>query len=96
MKNGHERQNLAFDEIKKYKISEILEEYNPILIGTIPIGIDLPKSGLDIICECENQSEFRIYLSREFPERKDYKIYTVNHYGIIKTGNKNCNQHRQP
>ncbi len=85
LKHGNERQKLAFDEIKSYKIFEILEKYNPVLTGTIPIGIDLPESDLDIICECENHSEFKSYLSREFSDKKDFKIYSIEHYGIEST-----------
>jgi hypothetical protein len=85
LKHGNERQKLAFDEIKKYKIFEILEKYNPILTGTIPIGIDLPKSDLDIICECENHSEFKACLSREFSVKKDFKVYSKEQYGIEST-----------
>ena len=85
LKHGNKRQKLAFDEIKEHKIFEILEKYNPILTGTIPIGIDLPESDLDIICECENHSEFKTYLSREFSEKKDFKIYSKKQNGIKST-----------
>ncbi len=85
LKHGNKRQKLAFDEIKKYKIFEILEKYNPILTGTIPIGIDLPESDLDIICECENHSEFKTYLSKVFSDKKEFKIYSIKHDGIEST-----------
>jgi len=62
---GNERQKLAFYEIRQHLIFEILEKYNPILTGTIPIGIDLPESDLDIICECENHTEFKNCLTKE-------------------------------
>ena len=85
LKHGNERQKLAFNEIKRHKIFEILEVYNPILTGTIPIGIDLPESDLDIICECENHSKFKAYLLREFSEKKDFKIYSIQQNGIEST-----------
>ncbi|MAN27663.1 MULTISPECIES: DUF4269 domain-containing protein [Mesonia] len=75
LKFGSERQKLAFHEIKQHRILEILEKYNPILTGTIPIGIDLPESDLDIICQCENHTEFKRYLSSQFSEKKGFKIY---------------------
>ena len=55
LKNGNLRQQNAFDVLSELDIFEKLKEYNPILPGTIPIEIDLPKSDLDIICECKNQ-----------------------------------------
>ncbi|WP_218849836.1 DUF4269 domain-containing protein [Winogradskyella vidalii] len=82
---GNERQKLAFSEIKKYEILEKLEKYNPILTGTIPIGIDLPESDLDIICECQNHSEFKTYLSENFSNKKDFKVYSTKQNGIDST-----------
>ena len=82
---GNERQKLAFSEIKKYGILEKLEKYNPILTGTIPIGIDLPESDLDIICECQNHSEFKTYLSEIFSNKKDFKVYSTKQNGIDST-----------
>ncbi|SDT05691.1 DUF4269 domain-containing protein [Winogradskyella sediminis] len=82
---GNERQKLAFSEIKKYQILEKLEKYDPILTGTIPIGIDLPESDLDIICECQNHSEFKTYLSENFSNKKDFKVYSTKQNGIEST-----------
>ena len=85
LKHGNERQKLAFYEIRHHRIFKILEKYNPILTGTIPIEIDLPESDLDIICECENHSEFKNYLTKEFSEKEDFKIYSKNQNGIEST-----------
>lgn len=85
LKYGNKRQKLAFDDIKKHKIFEILERYNPILTGTIPIGIDLPESDLDIICECKNHSEFKAHLSREFSKKRDFKVYSKEQCGVEST-----------
>ncbi|MDO6761874.1 DUF4269 domain-containing protein [Tamlana sp. 2_MG-2023] len=85
LKHGNERQKLAFYEIKHHRIFEILEKYNPILTGTIPIGIDLPESDLDIICECENHSEFKNCLTKEFSEKENFKVYSKNQNGIEST-----------
>lgn len=85
LKFGNERQKLAFSEIKKYEIFEKLKKYNPILTGTIPIGIDLPESDLDIICECRNHSEFNSYLINQFSKKKDFKVYSIKQNGIEST-----------
>ncbi|WP_316932443.1 DUF4269 domain-containing protein [Cellulophaga baltica] len=77
LKSGNERQKLAFSEIKKYKVLEKLKKYNPILAGTIPIEIDVPESDLDIICECQNHSEFKAYLLDQFSQKKDFKVYSI-------------------
>lgn len=85
LKFGNERQKRAFSEIKKYKILEKLKKYNPILTGTIPIGIDLPESDLDIICECQNHTEFSEYLSEIFSDKKNFKVYSIKQNGIDAT-----------
>ncbi|MBQ4914201.1 DUF4269 domain-containing protein [Maribacter sp. MMG018] len=85
LKRGNERQKLAFSEIKKHKIFEILEKYDPILTGTIPIGIDTPESDLDIICECKDHFEFTRYLTKQFFEKKDFKVYSKKQNGIEST-----------
>ncbi|SFW65681.1 DUF4269 domain-containing protein [Cellulophaga fucicola] len=85
LKSGNDRQKLAFSEIKKYKILEKLKKFNPILTGTIPIGIDIPESDLDIICECKNHSEFSNFLREQFSDKKDFKIYSVNQEGVKST-----------
>ena len=85
LKYGNERQKLAYSEIKKYRIIEKLKKYNPILTGTIPIGIDLPESDLDIICECQNHSKFSEFIVQEFSNKKNFKIYSTKHNGIEST-----------
>ncbi|MGY0393105.1 DUF4269 domain-containing protein [Bizionia sp. KMM 8389] len=85
LKTGNNRQKLAYSEIKKHKIFEILKNFNPILTGTIPIGIDLPESDLDIICECQNHSEFKAHLINCFSLEKDFKVYTFKQNGTEST-----------
>lgn len=60
LKNGNERQQLVYSIITEYSILEILKEYDPIVVGTIPIEIDIPDSDLDIIC---NVSDFKLFQS---------------------------------
>ena len=57
LKNGNERQKRAFEVLTKYKVFEKLSNFSPILAGTIPIGIDIDGSDLDIICEVDLRFE---------------------------------------
>lgn len=51
MQEGNHRQRRCYDILKRLGIMERLEGFSPLLVGTIPIDIDLPDSDLDIICE---------------------------------------------
>lgn len=58
LKHGNHRQQAVYDVLAELQIMDKLREFDPILVGTIPIGIDLPESDLDIIC-CV--SDFKVF-----------------------------------
>ncbi|KLV27102.1 DUF4269 domain-containing protein [Niallia circulans] len=58
LQGGSAKQQQAYLALKKLKINEILHSYKPILCGTIPIGVDIESSDLDIIMEVY---EFEIF-----------------------------------
>ncbi|MEJ1239695.1 DUF4269 domain-containing protein [Chryseolinea sp. T2] len=58
LKNGTDRQRLAFVTLTENEVLTKLREYDPLLVGTIPINIDIENSDLDIICYVQNSNEF--------------------------------------
>lgn len=68
LKIGNEKQKRAYEVLTKYKIFTILDNYSPILAGTVPIEIDIEGSDLDIICEVEDQMKFEAFLIQNFSE----------------------------
>lgn len=52
------RQRAADAAMRALGVMEALAQYGPVLCGTIPLGIDLPESDLDIICEAGDLSGF--------------------------------------
>ena len=70
-----------FNEVSSFKVAEkILKKlsfYDPILVGTFPIDIDIPGSDLDIACEVSNYESFIQDLKKTFP---DLKIKQEAHY----------------
>jgi len=79
LKNGNERQQYAFEILKKYEIFENLDAYSPVLAGTIPIEIDIEGSDLDIICEVDLQfQEAFIQTVRSFiPDHTEVHIENI-------------------
>lgn len=76
LKLGNKRQQLAFKELSDLKIFALLKEYKPLLAGTIPIGIDLPNSDIDIICQCKDHLKFRDFVSSNFGHQKAFHLKT--------------------
>ena len=75
LKNGNPRQQLAYQELMHYNIFSKLSKFHPVLTGTIPIGIDLPQSDLDIICHCMDHDEFAEILKEAFGHENDFALH---------------------
>lgn len=71
---GNIKQRKAYSVLKTIDIFDILKKYQPLLVGTIPIDIDLPNSDLDIICEVNEFSEFKNIVTRSFSEYDNFEI----------------------
>lgn len=62
--HGSEKQRQAYHVIKSLGVMDKLQPYDPFLVGTIPIGIDLEHSDLDIICCVKELSTFEMLLKK--------------------------------
>lgn len=69
LKYGTQKQIQAFETLTQNRVLQHLSVFNPVLVGTIPINIDIEKSDLDIICYWENKQEFidsiKLYFKNE-------------------------------
>lgn len=74
LKNGNERQQQAYDTITKLGIMVDLQMYNPILCGTIPIGIDIGTSDLDIVMEVYDFADYEQQVSNLYSEKKGFTL----------------------
>ncbi|WP_426486257.1 DUF4269 domain-containing protein [Flavobacterium sp. 2] len=74
LKSGNERQILAYETLVRNKTLEVLVEFDPILVGTIPINIDIENSDLDIICFWQNKDHFVKKVTSLFKNKSDFKI----------------------
>lgn len=78
LKQGNERQQRVYQVLTDHRVLERLSAYHPILVGTIPLGIDIEMSDLDVICSFTDPTEFRDTLTRLFHSEKDFKIWANN------------------
>ncbi|MBD0831594.1 DUF4269 domain-containing protein [Aestuariibaculum sediminum] len=85
LKYGNKEQQQAYIELTKLSIFEDLQAYSPILTGTIPIGINIPGSDLDIICECSNHQKFAETLTYLYSDKDKFEIRTNTRANLLST-----------
>lgn len=84
LQSGNEKQVKAYQVLTDYQVLEKLLPYQPILVGTIPINIDIERSDLDIICEISDQNEFISALKNLFRQEKEFTISKSPKFEAIK------------
>ncbi|RUT46989.1 DUF4269 domain-containing protein [Paenibacillus anaericanus] len=65
-------QKEVYQLLKQERIMEQLEGYSPILVGTIPLDINVEGSDLDIICEVSDFDSFERYVEIKFGSYEGY------------------------
>lgn len=74
LKTGNQKQILAYNVLTRNNVLQRIAEFEPILIGTIPINIDIENSDLDIICYWKNKTDFKMKIQSVFGNEKEFKI----------------------
>ncbi|PKQ65665.1 hypothetical protein BZG02_01275 [Labilibaculum filiforme] len=74
LKSGSEIQKQAFKCLNTLQIFDLLAAHSPILTGTIPIGISIDSSDLDIACNYMDADKFEKKIQSLFGEQKEFKI----------------------
>jgi len=81
LKNGSISQQQAFEVLNKHAIMLHLKAFEPILVGTFPININIKSSDLDIICYWKNKTEFLSCIQNQFQKHKNFRIREQLHSG---------------
>ncbi|MFC0524955.1 DUF4269 domain-containing protein [Pontibacillus salicampi] len=86
MKIGNKKQRDAYTTIKELCIYDELSIYNPVLCGTIPIGIDLDNSDLDIVMDVKNLTFFEKKLDNLYGNKPGFtmKRTTIRGREVVK------------
>ncbi len=71
---GNNRQRQAYYTLTNNQILSKLKRFDPILVGTIPINIDIENSDLDIICCFADKQEFHKSITDNFSNQKNFTI----------------------
>jgi hypothetical protein len=74
LRNGTERQQSAFANLRQSQVLEVLHQYDPVVVSTVCLDIDIESSDLDIICEARNLEAFAAFLTEAFGSYRDFGI----------------------
>jgi hypothetical protein len=86
LESGTDRQRQAFRVLTEHRIMEKLDQFQPLLVGTIPLSIDIAGSDLDIVCCWKDAEVFAEYLLQAFGEMDRFewnKTYIRNELSIV-------------
>jgi hypothetical protein len=88
LKEGNEKQRQAHKVLTSHSVFENLNGFDPLLIGTIPLNIDIEKSDLDIVCSWKSKNLFIETLIENFSHYRGFLLTekkTASHETIIAT-----------
>ena len=74
LKNGTAKQRRVYEVLSTDGIVDKLATFDPVVVGTIPIGIDLPDSDIDICCCFEDEESFVNTLTARFGDQQGFSI----------------------
>jgi hypothetical protein len=74
LQNGTDRQRQAYSILTNNQVLSKLKKFDPILVGTIPINIEIENSDLDIICSFSDKQEFQKSITANFSDEKGFTI----------------------
>jgi hypothetical protein len=72
--HGNNRQRQAYAVLTSHQILSKLKQFDPILVGTIPINIDIENSDLDIICCFTDKQAFLKSITDHFSNERSFTI----------------------
>jgi hypothetical protein len=74
LSNGNERQRAAYRVLGRLRVLSILCDHTPVLVGTIPLDIDIEGSDLDIVCQVCDLSAFQHLVVAAFGQQEGFRI----------------------
>lgn len=83
LKSGNPKQRKVHQLLVYFNIIESLKIYNPLVVGTIPIEIDLEESDVDIILETNNFEELYHKLNEHYKDFDEFSIEIKSQENIL-------------
>lgn len=73
--SGTPLQQEVYRLLSEHRLVEVLEAYDPILVGTVPLDIQIPDSDLDLICEVHHFEAFRNEVTSLFGHYPGFSVH---------------------
>lgn len=74
LRRGTERQRAVYCVLQTLGIFAILRDYSPMLVGTIPLDIDVETSDLDVLCEVHDPDLFLHRVASAFGHCDGFRV----------------------
>lgn len=74
LENGSQLQKEVCKVLTENRVMDKLVNFQPILVGTIPIGIAIKNSDLDIVCSFEDKQVFKEEIQRNFSNYPQFSM----------------------
>ncbi len=85
LRQGNDRQRSAYQTLSELKLFSNLADFHPVLTGTVPLGIDIPGSDLDICCEVYQPQSFVQTVSQRYHHLPDFEVQPVISNNVLAT-----------
>ncbi len=74
LNRGSERQRDAFRILIELDIFSVLAEFDPVLAGTFPLGVETPQSDLDILCFVVDMDRFETLVRAAYGDQDEFEV----------------------
>jgi hypothetical protein len=74
LKNGTPCQRAVYNSLCALGLFDTLKPFSPILVGSIPIDIDIPDSDVDIICQADSLDTFKCAVQDAYGEMPEFQM----------------------
>jgi len=81
LRHGTEVQQSAYNALTTGNLLHILRPYQPLLVGTVPIGLQQPGSDLDIVCEVHDLGSFETLVRQQFDHHPNFTLRRTERQG---------------
>jgi hypothetical protein len=74
LSKGDTPQRAAVQAVRRLKLLERLRRFRPLIVGTLPIGVHVAGSDLDVVCTIESSHRFIRLLGNEFGNQPAFAL----------------------